>query len=84
MKKTWNAINDIIGKGKRQSSQCKFKDESGNTFTNPQDISNQFNDFFVNVGPELASIQRETLLQCRGAENYLCQHLQPRLQRISV
>ena len=28
--------------------------------------------------------ERETLLQCRGAENYLCQHLQPRLQRISV
>ena len=53
MKKTWNAINDNIGKGKRQSSQRKFKDKSGNT--NPQDISNQFNDFFVNVGPELAS-----------------------------
>ena len=35
--------------------QCKFKDESGNAFTNPHDISNQFNDFFVNVGPELAS-----------------------------
>ena len=35
MKKTWNAINDIIGKGKRQSSEGKFKDESGNTFTNP-------------------------------------------------
>ena len=28
--------------------------------------------------------ERETLLQCRGAENYLCQHLQPWLQRISV
>ena len=25
----------------------------------------------------------ETLLQCRGAENYVCQHLQPWLQRIS-
>ena len=24
------------------------------------------------------------LLQCRGAENYLCQHLQPWLQRFSV
>ena len=60
MKKTWNAINDIIGKDKRQSSQCKFKDESGNTFTIPQDISNQFNDFFVNVGPELASIIQNT------------------------
>ena len=36
-------------------SLCKYKDESGNTFTNPQDISIQFNDFFVNVGPELAS-----------------------------
>ena len=28
--------------------------------------------------------KKETLLQCRGAENYLCQHLQPWLQRISV
>ena len=33
---------------------------------------------------EIMKPERETLLQCRGAENYLYQHLQPWLQRISV
>ena len=47
MKQTCQAINDIIGKGRRQSSQCKFKDESNNTITNSHDISDKFNDFFV-------------------------------------
>ena len=55
MRQTWNTINDILGRGKQKSSQNKFKDGHGNTCTNSDDISNQFNDFFVNVGPELAS-----------------------------
>ena len=33
----------------------KFKDECGSILTNPQDISNKFNDFFVNIGPKRAS-----------------------------
>ena len=33
----------------------KFKDDCGNTITDPQEICNKFNDFFVNVGPKLAS-----------------------------
>ena len=55
MKQTWNTINNILGRGKKQSAYNKFKDENGNVFINPEDISNQFNDFFVNVGPKLAS-----------------------------
>jgi len=55
MKQTWNTINDIIGRGKKQSSQSKFTDEYGNVLTDPTDIANGFNDFFVNVGPKLAS-----------------------------
>ena len=55
MKQTWKDINGIIGKGRKQKSQCKFKDDSGKIITNSQDISNHFNDFFVNVGPKLAS-----------------------------
>ena len=54
MKETWKEINGIIGKGKKQSPQCQFIGESGNIINNPQDISNQFNDFFVTVGPKLA------------------------------
>ena len=55
MKQTWNTINSVLGRGKKQSTQNKFKDDNGNVFVNPEDISNQFNDFFVNVGPKLAS-----------------------------
>ena len=55
MKKTWQEINGIIGKSKKQSYQCKFKDDCGNTITDPRVICNKFNDFFVNVGPKLAS-----------------------------
>ena len=55
MKQTWSTINNVIGKGQKQSSYSKFKDECDNVFTNPQDISNKFNEFFVNIGPELAS-----------------------------
>ena len=55
MKQTWRTINKVIGKGQKQSSYSKFKDEYDNVFTNPQDISNKFNDFFVNIGPELAA-----------------------------
>ena len=40
---------------KKQSAHNKFKDDNGNVFINPEDISNQFNDFFVNVDPKLAS-----------------------------
>ena len=53
MKETWREINTIIGKGKRQSPQSKFRGENGNVITDSQDISNHFNDFFfVNVGPK--------------------------------
>ena len=55
MKKTWKTINNVIGKGQKQSLRHKFKDECGSILTNPQDISNKFNDFFVNIGPKLAS-----------------------------
>ena len=55
MKQTWRTINNVIGKGQKQSSYSKFKVECDNVFTNPQDISNKFNEFFVKIGPELAS-----------------------------
>ena len=55
MKQTWRTINNVIGKCQKQSSYSKFKDECDNVFTNPQDISNKLNEFFVNIGPELAA-----------------------------
>ena len=46
MKDTWREINTIIGKGKRNSPQSKFRGDNGNVITDSQDISNHFNDFF--------------------------------------
>jgi len=60
MRETWKTINSIIGSGKKQSSQSKFKDELGNFVSNPQDISNRFNNFFVDIGPKLASSIQNT------------------------
>ena len=45
IKQTWKIINNVIGNGQKQSSL--LKDQCGNVFTNPQDISNKFNDFFL-------------------------------------
>ena len=54
-------IKNVIGKGQKQSLHSKFKDECGSVFTDPQDISNKFNDFFVNIGPKLASNIQNTV-----------------------
>ena len=43
----------LCGKEIRQSSQCKFKDESNNTITNSHEISDKCNDFLY-VRPKLA------------------------------
>ena len=45
----------MVGKGKRKSAESEFKNENGIPLTNPRDISNEFNSFFVNVGPKFAS-----------------------------
>ena len=51
MKQTWNTINKITGRGKKQSSQSKFKDECGNILNDPAHIANGFNDFFCKCRP---------------------------------
>ena len=55
IKQTWSAINTIIGKRKTEKQQSTFKTDSGNIVSEPESISNSFNDFFVNIGPKLAS-----------------------------
>ena len=54
MKKTWNMINKVIGRHKKENHQTKFKKEDNGFVTDPFDVANEFNDFFVNIGPKLA------------------------------
>ena len=55
MKKTWKTINNILGRKKSALIQAQFKNSHGENISDPQLIANDFNDFFVNIGPKLAS-----------------------------
>ena len=46
MQETWKTINNVIGKQKKKV-QTNFKDKQNKTLTDPAEIPNRFNDFFV-------------------------------------
>ena len=54
MKKSWGDIKNIINKKKNPVQQTKFKLSNRSTTTDKKSISEHFNDFFVNIGPNLA------------------------------
>jgi len=55
MRKTWKTINSVIGRNKKNNIQAQFTSAHGHNISNPQEIADEFNNFFVNVGPNLAS-----------------------------
>ncbi len=55
LRKTWKTINSIIGRNKKSNTQTNFIDSNGCAISDPQVISEEFNNFFVNIGPKLAS-----------------------------
>ena len=54
IKKTWKIIKNIVNKNKARQSQSKFKLNDETFTTDGSIISNTFNDFFINIGPNLA------------------------------
>ena len=54
IKGTWKILNTIIRKGQHSSPLPDKFMSNGKTVTHKKDIANGFNDFFVNVGPNLA------------------------------
>ena len=54
MKKSWNVMKSIINRNKVHIYQTKFK-HNGGEILDGNDISNIFNDFFINIGPTLAN-----------------------------
>jgi hypothetical protein len=55
MKKTWDLIRDILGKQKKDFVFPETFFHEGNIYTGNDDISNGFNDFFCNIGFNLAN-----------------------------
>ena len=52
---TWKLLNEILNKNKTTFVSNKFIKDDGSIVTNPDDIVECFNDFFVNIGNKLAS-----------------------------
>ena len=53
-KKTWNVINSILHRQKNERLSNEFL-VNNKIITNPKEIANRFNDFFVNIGHSLAN-----------------------------
>ena len=55
IKSTWKTINQLLDKQKSKSSLPRsFLNDNNEEINDPNLIANNFNDFFVNVGPKLA------------------------------
>ena len=55
MKKTWSLINTLIKKKKGKNNVPSVFNDGQRSYSNFSEIAEGFNDFFVNVGPRLAS-----------------------------
>ena len=55
IKKTWETINDVMNKSKIQSKFPSYFNINGTKLTDKKDIATEFNKFFINIGPKLAS-----------------------------
>ena len=53
MSKSWKVIKEIIGRGKNTHNSTRFTINGNPTFDKSV-ISNSFNNYFTNVGPQLA------------------------------
>ena len=67
MKKTWTTINDTLGRGRNQSKLPTYIVDNEKKMINPEKITNTFNNYFANIGTNLASTicndQTETYTQ---------------------
>ena len=55
MKKTWSFINTVIKKQRAKNDVPKVFHDEHRTYNSFSEIAQGFNDFFINVGPRLAS-----------------------------
>jgi hypothetical protein len=59
MKNTWKTISEITNKSNRRGLSVEKLIVNGKSVTSIKDIANHFNNFFVNVGENLASLIEE-------------------------
>ena len=55
MRKTWDTIKTILNRSSSKKQLPKYFKLQGEIINNEKEIANKFNQFFVNIGPNLAS-----------------------------
>ena len=55
MKTTWRIINKTLGKTNQKNNLPMFIEHTNTLITDPNRIANTFNDYFANIGSDLAS-----------------------------
>ena len=73
MKKTWTILKQIINKKKYSKTQAQFKLNDDTLISDKSVISEKFNDFFIDVGPNLA---KKIPVQTITPEQYLKNQIQ--------
>ena len=54
IKATWGVLNDMIKKSGKKDFPTYFEKNDNSIIQNIEEIVNEFNEYFVNVGPNLA------------------------------
>ena len=53
-KKIWEAINDLTNRKTKTSAPNKLQKENGDIISDSEEIAEEFNNFFVNIGSSMA------------------------------
>ena len=73
MKETWRILNSFIKKRNQQPKISGYHDKNNTFLHSDKDIANGFNNFFVNIGPDLA----EKIPKCNDKHHsdYITKHV---------
>ena len=82
MKKTWSTINDLIKNKTISSIYPEFFILDNTKLSDKKDIANKFNEYFINIGPDLA--EKIEVNNAKQFEEYLTEHIFSRLQFTDV
>ena len=55
IKSTWNVINSIICKQRKDQPKVSGFNLNGKIIKDNKSIANEFNNYFINIGPKLAN-----------------------------
>ena len=75
IQKTWIVINNTLNNNSRNSRQSEFI-VNNNKLTDPEDIANAFNDYFINIGRQLSDKSQSPHHYSDYLHNQVESHLQ--------